>query len=145
RSRAFMGLDSLCETRSGKAVAPNQFIDRAPRLIDRLVHEGGGSSVAVRDGNATERLTADDVRTLFVGHIRIAQAVVRVSIAVRAAIDADAKNIGRRVETAGTENPRELASRLELHLFPRCLQQLAPSGLLLLPWREAAPSVGAPE
>src|SRR5579864_4241663 len=95
-----------------------EFVDGSSRLIDRFVHEGPGARVAIRDRNSSERPTAQDMRTLLVGHVGIAEAVICVRVPVRPTVDGDAEDVGRWIESAWSKNARQLPSRFELHLFP---------------------------
>src|SRR5260221_14521877 len=100
-----------------KSLDGKQFADRAVRLIDGDVGVRGCARIRVGNGDAAERLTTKNVRLLSVGPFWIEQRSVFVSVAVRPAIDGEARDAARRVESAGGERTRKVIPNFAFKQF----------------------------
>src|SRR5271170_4960743 len=91
-----------------------QVLDGTVGLVDRGVRIGGSAGVGIGDGDAAEAGAADDMRRLPVGPVRIEQRIIFVGVTVRPAVDRDGGNVAGRIETAGTEDARQLVADVAL-------------------------------
>ena len=98
-------------------VVNEQFLDRAIRLVDRLVGERSSTGIGIGDCYSTAASPADQVRTLLWKHFRIGQSVISVSVSVRPAIYCDGDNILCWVKSAGLEYAIQLLPDLDLEIL----------------------------
>src|SRR5580704_7288251 len=101
-----------------------KFLYGAIGLIDRRVGIGGGTGIGVGDGDAAEARPPDHMRLLRFRPFRIEQLVIFVSIAMRPAIDGDARHTARRVEPARTEDARQLVADVALEGLERGVEDI---------------------
>src|ERR1700722_16982958 len=93
------------------------------RLPQSCISVRTGSGIGVRNGDQTVGLARDYTRTVLrIGEHpfqRLEEAVVRVRVAVRPAIDGDVDDVTRRIEAACTQHASQLIANVPLECLER--------------------------
>src|SRR6266480_791928 len=118
-------------------LAAKEFTDGAPSLIYGHVGIGAGAGIGVCDGHLAERLPANDPGLLLFFPVGIEQRIRREGVTVHPAIDGDALNIPRRVESSSTQHAAQLVADVSVEFREGRLQQLRAPGAILVPLRQS--------
>src|SRR5260370_18285421 len=115
---------------SGRALqlAAQKFADGAPCLIDGHIRVGPCAGIGVGDSDLAERLPANDPGLLLFFPVWIEQRVRREGISMRPAVDDDAFDVFRRVETCPTQPAAQLVAHISLASRQSRLQEFRATG-----------------
>src|SRR6266446_7235589 len=95
-------------------LAAQQFTNGAPGLINGDIRVGAGARIGVGYNDFAERFPANDPGLLLFFPAGIEQRIRREGVAVRPAINGDAFNVLRRVETCSAEHAAQLVANVPL-------------------------------
>src|SRR5258708_38222403 len=121
----------------GLPLAAQKFADGAPSLIDGHICVGTCAGIGIGDGDPAERLPANNPGLLLFFPAGIEQRIRRKSVAVRPAVDGDAFDVFRRVETCSTEHAAQLVADAPLEFRKGRLQEFRAPGPVLVALRQS--------
>src|SRR5258708_3070321 len=100
-------------------------------FVDSLIGASRGASIGIGDGNLTESLAADDMRTLLGWNVGIRDGVICVGVAQGPAIDSDCENVVGGVKACRAEHTVQLLANLKFEIAERHGQEFLLTGAIL--------------
>lgn len=87
------------------------------RLVDRRVRVGGETRVGIRDGDAPETLSSQEIWRVLGVEVLVPQGIVFRCVAVRPAVYGDPLDIAGRIEAARAKCARELIAYMPFEII----------------------------